>query len=150
MKHRWLIAIVFVCGVAVWQLLGWNTRREARLLSAQRGREVANVFMREGYLHIEIGEGKPWRSVYERLLSERFGIKFYHPPAGRFCGYRGDVDEVMENAMMKANDEEIARRFESGQLERIAEEAERIHRDQQQNGLNNSQEEIRSPKHGEQ
>ena len=145
MKLRWLIVVVFIvlCGFAVWELLGWNTRHEARLLSVQRGRGIANAFIREGYLHIDIGEGKPWRPVYEKLLSERFGIKFNHPPAGTFCGYRGDVDEVMENAFMKANDEEIDRRFEAGQLERIAEEAERIHRDQQQNGIKSFDEEIR-------
>ena len=100
-------------------------------MNVQLGRETARAFIDGGYLHIEIGQGKVWRPIYERLLSERFGLKFYHRPSGAFCGYRGDVDEAMESAMMKEMDEEVARRFEPGQLETIAAEAEAIYQDQQ-------------------
>src|SRR5687768_7067874 len=120
MNRRWLIAIISVCllGASAWQLHGWIARREATRMNAQRGREIAHTFIREGYLHIAIGQGKAWRPIYERLLSERFGLKFYHRPSGSFCGYSGDIDEAMESAMKKAMDEEVARRFGPGQLER--------------------------------
>ena len=133
MNRRGLIAIVSVSllGASAWQVHGWIGRREATRANAQLGRETARTFINGGYLHIAIGQGKAWRPTYERLLSERFGLKFYHPPSGRFCGYRGDVDEAMESAMMNEMNEEVARRFEPGQLESIANEAEKIYREQQ-------------------
>lgn len=131
MNRRGLIAIVSVCliGASAWQVHGWIDRREATRANSKLGRETARTLINGGYLHIAIGQGMAWRPTYERILSERFGLKFYHPPKGS-CGYRGDID-AMESAMKKAMDEEVARRFKPGELERLADEAERIYRDQQ-------------------
>lgn len=132
MKKLWSIIVALACLllVAVGLLHVWSERREKA--NVRNGRELALGFICEGYLRIEMGEGKAWRPTFERLLSERYGLKFPFRPSGGYCGgYISDDSFAVEHAFTKVMHDEVAKRFEPGVLERVAEDAEKLYQAEQ-------------------
>ena len=133
MKKRWNILVFMACLLAVtaWLAHGWNERREAKELNTKNGREMALTLIHEGYLIIDMGSDEDWRPIFERLLSERYGVKFFPSHASGYCGgplIMTEDSRAVEDALKKVMNEEVARRFQPGELERVAEDAEKIHR----------------------
>lgn len=127
---RWIIAALLACVLAVPGWLGYRALAEARSrkVAEQESREMADTLIRGNYLHIPIGEGKEWRPAFERLLSERYGLRFTDR---NYCGTAYYQSEMLIRSPASARlmDEEVARRFKPGELEAVAEEAERVHRE---------------------
>lgn len=127
MKKRWIAVtfLAFLLAVSAWQLHRRNERLETRERNTQQGREAAHALISGGYLYIEMGREKAWRPTFERLLAERYGLKF---PRRSFCLHIIESeDRAMEDAMEKVMKDEVARRFEPGTLEQLAQEAEKIY-----------------------
>jgi hypothetical protein len=131
LKKRGKILVFLACMLAVtaWLAHGWNMRRVARELHTKQGREIAHALIHAGYLLIDMGAGENWRPIFERLLSERYSVRFFPPDPPGCCGgslIMSEDTRAGEDALMKVMNEEVARRFDPGVLERVAKDAEKI------------------------
>jgi hypothetical protein len=106
------------------------SQEEAKELNIQRGQQVAHKFIEDGFLWIEIGQGQEWRPIFERLLTERYGVRFPPQKYQSFCMNMTADEDLIESAESVMRDE-VTKRFKPGLLEQIAQEAKNIHEAEQ-------------------